>query len=43
MFIKDDSDNEQLTDDEKEEDLQFSDVSEDEKEKVCIIYEILPI
>ena len=34
VFIKDDSDNEQLTDDEKEEDLQFSDVSEDEKEKV---------
>merc|ERR1719370_1731137 len=36
VFIKDDSDNEQLTDDEKdiqEEDLQFSDVSEDEKEK----------
>ena len=36
VFIKDDSDNEQLTDDEKEEDLHFSDVSEDEKEKVCI-------
>ena len=37
VFIKDDSDNEQLTDDEKDiqdEDLQFSDVSEDEKEKV---------
>jgi len=36
VFIKDDSDNEQLTDDEKDiqdEDLQFSDVSEDEKEK----------
>ena len=34
VFIKDDSDNEQLTDDEKEEDLQFSEDSEDEKEKV---------
>ena len=34
VFIKDDSDNEQLTDEEKEEDLHFSDVSEDEKEKV---------
>ena len=37
VFIKDDSDNEQLTDDEKDiqdEDLQFSDVSEDEIEKV---------
>jgi len=33
VFIKDDSDNEQLTDDEKEEDLQFSEDSEDEKEK----------
>merc|ERR1712192_288044 len=36
VFIKDDSDNEQLTDDEKDiqdEDLQDSDVSEDEKEK----------
>ena len=34
VFIQDDSDNEQLTDDEKEEDLQFSEDSEDEKEKV---------
>ena len=34
VFIKDDSDNEQLTDEEKEEDLHFSDVSEDEEEKV---------
>lgn len=37
VYIKDDSDNEQLTDEEKDvqdEDLQFSDVSEDEKEKV---------
>ena len=40
VFIKDDSDNEQLTDEEKEEDLHFSDVSEDEEEKVwkkCIL------
>ena len=34
VFIKDDSDNEQLTDEEKEEDLHFSDASEDEEEKV---------